>query len=356
MLEPRTASSRSASFVESGRIDTDEDPNGRKVPSLVHVNHQARSVCLPIYHICLQVLGCDNLWETYLLAEHDIPAIGFSGLRQLLDSCNPGAVWLDKYHAPKGLNDHEVRVWYNLCDLGFVGKLDSGDFANLDQSAPRIKALLNHYLTPIPFPGLRGNLESVSRLIVFRDHVQHKWPGLYHDMEVLENLERAFPVLADCDNFTGLEGYAHRFPGACVAELPERYRCRRLDSPDSKDLCDSKQPVIAISWTAFGLGMWLKAAAVEEHRTPFRGPRVSALGRNDMALWHFSAPVVPEDGLGGSAEADRDTELYAAAVDAIYTGPSIRLVPVYPSHRAPGVCKWRCRPDVPLYERGVEGE
>lgn len=46
------------------------------MPAVLHVNHRARMACLPIYKHRFQIQSRQHdLWETYLLADHDLLAL-----------------------------------------------------------------------------------------------------------------------------------------------------------------------------------------------------------------------------------------------------------------------------------------
>jgi hypothetical protein len=53
------------------------------VHPLLYVNHQSRYVGLPVYKNRFQLQGDNDLWETYILADHDDLSLDYPGLLDL---------------------------------------------------------------------------------------------------------------------------------------------------------------------------------------------------------------------------------------------------------------------------------
>jgi hypothetical protein len=334
-LELGTTHRRSTRFVRHGQVDQDANLV-RKVPSLLHVNHQARQVCLPIYKTHLQIPSCDNWWETYILADHDLLSLSRSGLQLLVDSCelqnqhfNTLDLWFDD------VEDYDI--FEELSERAISGELD---IADLDKATPPIKALLEAHMEPPPISRLCGDLGSVKRLIVHDDIVQDTWPSLLHDTEVFDNLGRAFTALSSCNFYTDPDERATLLSKTGVAALPERYHCRLLPDPGPTSFLPRTLPGIAVSKTPLDLNEWLRVLTVDyEDDLPTGGVRGAfnqGLCRHDVVLWHFSEP------LHGARSANTDShdlvaERYLAHLQTLAGSLCFQMVTVYDYYQR-GMC------------------
>lgn len=319
-LELHTAQDRSTSFIRSGRVETtDQNANPvSKVPSLLHVNHQARQVCLPIYKTRLQIPGCGNWWETYVLADHDILALNRSGLELLVASCRlqKDRVFLDRdyrwgrYRLPE------------LTALGIRGVQTDLDITDVENLSPAIKEFLDDRMAPALVRKLRGDIGGVKRLIMYEDSVQRIWPGLYRDREIIDSLDRYFQLFA-CNRHLA---YAERFAlkeQSGYAVLPERYRRPLLPDP-RPDSATRTGPAIGFSRTSLGFGDWLKwfafrywpyAPGCNFHNT-LKGAFGDEPLFHEVFLWHFSEPRYGA-GLANTAARDPVAELAAAHLQTL---------------------------------------
>ncbi len=339
-LAPETASARS----EEALTQPNAVQAGR-VPALLHAARQSRQACLPIYKNRLQVRSpLNNLWETYILADHDVMALSVAGLLELVDNCRQRDVDLDSVHA---LEEQDGDTWRQL--LGVMSS--SMEVAPLELLTPRIVEHLKTGLLPADISSFRGDLGSIQRLVLYNTPADETWPGLYRDPAVLANLDRAYPhpLVVDCaqnfDRYLEQLQYAPQLLAeAGIPDLPERYHCRPLGCPLHPELCDRQQPAIGITRTTLNLGRWLAwLAALHQNQGAAESPLLSsALAQNwardghDMVMWCFSEPRYGAVRLPSDApELARLCEAYFGLIQTDMWGLAWRSATVYDWHGAP---------------------
>jgi hypothetical protein len=217
------------------------------------------------------------------------------------------------------------------------GRNDTQDFDT--KVTPRIKSLLCELImehSSISF--LRGDLESVKRLMLYKSRVDETWPGLWSDAGILANLERAFPIVADCNMKMPFSEYGARLKNAGIADLGSPYQCRLLSCPRHPGLCDRGQPAIAVARVPLDLGQWLKACAGESIRIQSRKTFYSifsngrGMSPHDMILWHFHQPRYKVSASAGAVEQPSGTEQYIAAAQVLSFGVKWQMIGVYDYH------------------------
>ncbi|KAK4157668.1 hypothetical protein C8A00DRAFT_11494 [Chaetomidium leptoderma] len=335
-MELDTAYLRSTRFTQHGQ----PNPNtaGDKVPPLLHANHQSRQICLAIYKNRFQIGGCNGLWETYMLADHDILALNQPGLLELATSreLNDNAL-----RRPHTLARPERDAWRAALQAAssFPRPPDLDVFRSI--LTPGIKQLLESYMQPPSIPNFRGDLGSIKRLLVHKSYVEECWPGLYRDPALLANLDRAFPVVAGYTYNDQHASYAPLLAEAGVADLPERYRCRPLYCPGHVDMCDRKRPAVAVARAPLNQGQWFGSLVpLAVHLPGAADYRV--FGRHDVVMWCFSQPRYHGEPLPDSAdEAERAYEAYAGYLQLHVRGVPWQMVAIYDRHDLPFMgCKW----------------
>ena len=313
-----------------------------RVPALLHATHQSRQACLPIYKHRFQIRGpLNNLWETYILADHDTMALSVHGLLELVSKCGRRD---EEPYGRHGLPEQDGDAWRQLLEA--TASFRTGIPLELfrDLLTPRIIELLETGLQRPDISGFRGDLGSIKRLMLYHTPADERWPGLYRDPAVLANLDRGYPLVADrAQHFETLQDTLPLAEGG-VTDLPERYRCRPLGCPSHPEMCDRQQPAIAITRTTFDMGQWLAQLAAMCQQPGTAEPLMlsSALAQNwardghDVVMWCFSEPRygaarVPPD----ADELTRAAEAYAGYVQAHIWGLAWRSATVYDWHGAP---------------------
>ncbi|KAL2263863.1 hypothetical protein VTK26DRAFT_4659 [Humicola hyalothermophila] len=143
---------------DTSRAKNGQNTNFDKVPALLKDYQQARQVDLSIYKIHLDIMGCSNLWQTYLLAEHDIPALCLSNLEMFVAMSFSGT----KAGIPRGIVDVDHEILVELATVSLLVSQRSPVSATSIQTAPNLKNLFNRYLTAPSALGVRGDLNSVK--------------------------------------------------------------------------------------------------------------------------------------------------------------------------------------------------
>ena len=224
------------SAVHSGRL-----------PALLHVSHRARVVGLLVYKHRFRVMGCrDDLWETYVLADHDILCLSDKDVTHLAAHCllrnpeQPDRSLFDDF------NDFDHRVMSRLDCAAKTGNLSCRKFRTL--ATRRIKSLMDvDDGAAAPYTrGVRGDFGPIKQLIVYGTTTEDRWPGLLRDADVLARF--------DC-------GFA-RVPGEEAPDLPARYRCRPVYCPHHPCACDWTSFTMAVCATRLSLPQLLTRCAV----------------------------------------------------------------------------------------------
>ena len=325
--EPETAHTRS--------INRETIPD--RVPPLLHVNHQSRQTCLRMYKTRFQFEGDNNLWETYILADHDILVLRETGLLQWTNTYKPAPETEDP---TLYLSEADVTIWFEFCEEDIYKELlDLAVFRAI--ITPGIRKYIQTCLQPPNIPGVRGNISSVKRLIVLGDchrrwPVEATWPGLYRDPDILAALDQALPAAA---KLTSKQN--HRENPVLDAEtlfvrLAARYHCQSTPCPHHPAACNGKRPGIAIARTPIDHGQWLATLSVTYPRGRWR----HILGNHHMVMWCFEQPrylaePLPED----ADETERWYEACANYLQAQVWGTEWQISTIYGYH-TPGVCKW----------------
>ena len=334
-----TAGMRNEQFARTGQPTPNAVRDGR-VPALLHATHQSRQACLPIFKNRFQMRGWfDNRWETYILADHDMMALSIHGLLELVHNCGWPYAQLD---GGDSLPEHDRDAWRELLSTtaSFGKAIKLGLFRDL--VTPRIVEHLKACLLPPDIAGFRGDLASIKRLVLLNAGADKTWPGLYRDPAVLANLDRAYPLVADSTLHDYRRRRVSRPAKADVADLPERYRCRPLDScAYHPEVCDRKDPAIAVTRTTLNQGQWLASLAAKNFDTgpgDYSSVLGSALARNwarpdrdghDMIMWCFSEPLDKAEPVPSDAD---EYEAYAGYCLSHIWGVSWKAATIYHCH------------------------
>lgn len=310
-----------------------------RVPALLHATHQSRQACLPIYKHRFQIRGpLNNLWETYILADHDTMALSVHGLLELVYNCSRHD------EDPDGLPEQDANTWGEPLGATTWSRAAVPLELFRDLLTPRIIELLETRLQPPDISIFRGDLRSIKRLVLYNTPAEETWPGLYRDPAVLANLDRAYPVVAYRAQYFETLQYTPTLAEAGITDLPERYRCRPLGCPAHPEMCDRQQPAVAVTRSTFDMGQWLAFLAAMCPKPGTAEPLLlsSALAQNwardghDVVMWCFSEPRygaarVPPD----ADELTRAAEAYAGYVQAHVWGLAWQSATIYEWHGAP---------------------
>ncbi len=345
-LAPETASARSQeALAQPGPLQPTAVQAGR-VPALLHATRQSRQACLPIYKNRFQIRGLNNLWETYILADHDMLALSVAGLHELVNNCSRRDEELD---GALRLSEQDENSFRQLAEA----MSSSRDGLPLERVrellTPRLAEYLMTMMLPPDISGFRGDFESIKRLMLYNTPADETWPGLYRDPAVLASLDRAYPLVAGLahhfDLYLEQLQYTPQFLAeAGIPDLPERYHCRPLGCPAHPWLCNRQQPAVAVTRTPFDLGQWLAwmGSLNQNDRWPETTVPMGALAQNwardghDMVMWCFSEPRHGVERLPADAdELTRTYEACAGYVQAQTWGVAWQSATVYDWHGAP---------------------
>lgn len=259
-----------------------------KIPALVHTNHLARKLCLPVYKHRFRVAGCDSdRWETYLLADHDVLCLSDAALQYLAGRCI-----VRDWNPRDGPGPDDMPAWDMLREAADRGQLGRRYFDAV--VTPRIHDIIEASMPAPVIPCLRGDLTAVKRVLACMEHAERQWPGLLRDPDVLASLESAAALIT-----TPLA--TARSPsvmgGAGVREVPARYCCRPANCPHHPGTCNLARPTAAVAKTHRDLALWLKTYAHLQNLCPVSEIAYAALAANPgyrtMVLWHFAEPYRP---------------------------------------------------------------
>ncbi len=326
-----TAHDRSQQYVTrrddpGGSDDFDSGVQRGRLPALLHVSHRAREVGLAIYKHRFRVMGCnEDLWETYVLADHDILCLSDKDVIYLVEKC----VLRDQGGGGQSLMDFFDRDDYNaihqLRAAAREGALDGPTFSAL--ATPRVIALVDHDDSSGSTWtwGFRGDLSTIKTLMVYKSATEQRWPGLVQDPDVLHRFDRGLALFP-------------RTPESFVAEeLPPRYHCRPVHCPHHPGTCDRVRPTMTVGVGPLSITQCLKRLTVRYRHWP---PFVSDGYRDDYALrtvfafrygepysiamWHLSRPdwtsylsYDPAKPVGATTVAQWKTAAAAAAAQDI---------------------------------------
>ncbi|SPQ20397.1 161db8c3-6e38-437a-9cb2-5dcfc57882d2 [Thermothielavioides terrestris] len=345
-MQADTVEQRSQLFAQSGVRDPQHARE--RVPALLHATHQSRQVGLTIYKHRFEIAGRNGrLWETYILADHDILVLSYKAFRRLASRCEIRDQDMDQFL----LREFEDQVaWSTLVGAARRGELGFETFERF--ATPRIKTRLQYYAEPPVMDCFRGNLAGLRRLVLYRTDMEEHWPGLYRDPEVLANLDQAFAAITDKGRTTPLADVT-------ASHLPERYRCRLVSCPHHPGACNGEKILIGVAGTPLDLGQWLKACCIHGqihcNLGLFHGGYGEEPDVQSMAVWHFSEP--PYQPAPSRAPTDKRPAATehpcAGALRSSAYGPAWQMVTIYASY-----CNWAvsCRrlyPDDPQWYGGT---
>jgi len=331
VMAPHTAHDRSYQWLARDHLDNSSVSG--KVPVLLHTSHLARKLCLPIYKHRFKIAGCaPDLWETYLLADHDVLCLSNAALNHLVGGC---VLRDDRDH--RGIDPDDMSLWTLLREAAERGRLDRRFFET--HVTTSIYDLIERSMAPPAIPCLRDDLAVLKRVLFYMDHVERQWPGLLRDPDLLYSLERAAELIT-----TPLA--TARPPwlatGAGIRELPPRYRCRPAHCPHHPGTCDLARPSAAVTKTHQDLSLWLN-----EHAHSRRDRVVSEalhkalaghLGYRSLVLWHFAEPYQSPT---PTTPLDSISERYIDQFCALVCRASPWRATVYEEHTNwAHVCKW----------------
>ncbi|AEO71240.1 uncharacterized protein THITE_2132608 [Thermothielavioides terrestris NRRL 8126] len=325
-MQADTVEQRSRRFARRGVRDPQHARE--RVPALLHATHQSRQVGLTIYKHRFEIAPWNGrLWETYILADHDILVLSYEALSSLADRCE--IQHMDQFRL---LEFENPLAWAALVGAAGRGELGFETFEEL--ATPRIKTLLQYCAEPPVMYCFRGNLAGLRRLVLYRKETEECWPGLYRDPEVLANLDQAFAAVADKGQITPLAD-------ATVGPLPERYRCRLVSCPHHPGACNGERLSIGVAGTPLDLGQWLKACYIQDVLRRSVGLFHGGFGDDpdvqDMAVWHFSEP--PYQPARPRAATDKlpaaNEHPCAGALRSLAYGVAWQMATIYTSY-----CNW----------------
>jgi hypothetical protein len=331
LMRPDSADTRSA----------DKSTIPGRIPSLIHVNHQSRHVCLPIYKNRLQIQGENDLWETYILADHDILSLDELGMLDLAANV--------QMHKLDDLSDSDDDA-RDRCFQAFRGPNDRP--INMDAFravlTPTLKKYSQAALQPPSILGFRGDLGSIKWLMLHQSRAEELWPGISRDPDILANLSRAFPVTANVnteDDHCGHPAFAAQLAEAGVADLPERYRCRPVSCPRHPGVCDRKRPAIALARSPLSLPVWLSIMTYNA-RAWYERAFDDSFGppdrEHDLVMWCFCQPRWLADPLPETAtEDERAVEACAVYAQLEERDIMFQVAEVYHGHHPrDDECEW----------------
>jgi hypothetical protein len=287
-----------------------------------------------MYKTRFQFEGDNNLWETYILADHDILVLRKNALLQWMNACQlPPEI---KNEPDQCLSEADVTIWFDFCDEVYSKELlDLAAFRAI--ITPGIMKYIQACLQPPNIPGVRGNISSLKRLIAFEGWpAETNWPGLYRDPDILATLDQALPAAAKLNSKQNNNEPAMWDAEPYFGRLPDRYHCQPTPCPRHPRACNGKRPSIAIARTPINHGQWLAAMIA----TYPRSRRFGIFGGHHMIMWCFEQPrylaePLPED-------ADETARWYEACANYIHAqsrATSWQITTVYGYHTREG-CKW----------------